>query len=90
MAPTDEKEVPRLPWDNFSNWVHAICVVTFDLELGQAMEVSKGLSPTLSSLPPFSPLSLLFFSVSPYILCCVLSIDKGGLLFKGQRVKVCG
>ena len=41
MAPNDEKEAPLLPWDNFSNWVHAICVVTFDLELGQAMEVCK-------------------------------------------------
>uniref|UniRef100_A0A914WA65 UDENN domain-containing protein n=1 Tax=Plectus sambesii TaxID=2011161 RepID=A0A914WA65_9BILA len=28
-----------LPWDKFSNWVHCICVVTFDLELGQALEV---------------------------------------------------
>ena len=28
-----------LPWDQFSNWIHCCCVVTFDLELGQAMEV---------------------------------------------------
>ena len=42
MAPNDEKDAPLLPWDNFSKWVHAICVVTFDLELGQAMEVSGG------------------------------------------------
>ncbi|CAG0921681.1 unnamed protein product [Notodromas monacha] len=27
-----------LPWDQFCNWVHCVCVVTFDLELGQAME----------------------------------------------------
>lgn len=26
-------------WKRFSEWVHCICVVTFDLELGQAMEV---------------------------------------------------
>lgn len=39
MSPNDEKEAPLLPWDQFSNWVHAICVVTFDLELGQAMEL---------------------------------------------------
>lgn len=26
-------------WDGFSNWFHCICVVTFDLELGQALEV---------------------------------------------------
>lgn len=27
------------PWCNFSNWVHSICVVTFDLEMGQALEM---------------------------------------------------
>lgn len=26
-------------WEGFSNWFHSICVVTFDLELGQALEV---------------------------------------------------
>lgn len=30
-----------LPWDRFSNWLHCVCVVTFDLELGQAMEVRR-------------------------------------------------
>ncbi|XP_043934710.1 protein DENND6A isoform X2 [Protopterus annectens] len=28
-----------LPWDHFSSWLHCICVVGFDLELGQAVEV---------------------------------------------------
>ncbi|XP_007908990.1 DENN/MADD domain containing 6Aa isoform X3 [Callorhinchus milii] len=32
-------ESPTLPWDRFSAWVHSICVVGFDLELGQAVEV---------------------------------------------------
>ncbi|VDD88152.1 unnamed protein product [Enterobius vermicularis] len=27
------------PWERFNGWVHCICVVTFDLELGQALEV---------------------------------------------------
>lgn len=27
------------PWDRFRDWLHSICVVTFDLELGQALEV---------------------------------------------------
>jgi len=39
------EEVPlsstMLPWDRFSNWLHCACVVTFDLELGQAMEVRR-------------------------------------------------
>ena len=29
---------PLLHWDRFAAWVHGICVVTFDLELGQAIE----------------------------------------------------
>lgn len=28
-----------LSGDVFSNWIHCICVVTFDIELGQAIEV---------------------------------------------------
>lgn len=30
-----------LPWDRFSAWLHCICVVGFDLELGQAVEVRQ-------------------------------------------------
>ena len=26
-------------WEAFSNWACCVCVVTFDLELGQALEV---------------------------------------------------
>lgn len=26
-------------WEGFHNWLYCICVVTFDLELGQALEV---------------------------------------------------
>lgn len=36
---SDKQDVSVLPWDRFSRWVYCICVVTFDLELGQAMEV---------------------------------------------------
>lgn len=32
------EELIPLQWDRFSNWLHCVCVVTFDLELGQAME----------------------------------------------------
>ncbi|CAB3369135.1 Hypothetical predicted protein [Cloeon dipterum] len=28
-----------LPWDKFSNWLHCVCVVTFDLEIGQTLEL---------------------------------------------------
>ncbi|XP_073420001.1 protein DENND6A isoform X1 [Dendrobates tinctorius] len=31
-------EPPALPWDRFSSWLHCICVVGFDLELGQTVE----------------------------------------------------
>nr|XP_033782665.1 protein DENND6A [Geotrypetes seraphini] len=40
-------EALSLPWDRFSAWLHCICVVGFDLELGQAVEV---LYPTHSKL----------------------------------------
>lgn len=33
---------PLLPWDRFSAWLHCVCVVGFDLELGQAVEVGEG------------------------------------------------
>lgn len=26
-------------WDRLHDWIYCVCVVTFDLELGQAMEV---------------------------------------------------
>ncbi|BFZ08313.1 hypothetical protein BsWGS_11351 [Bradybaena similaris] len=35
----DNKSFAVLPWDNFSNWIYCACIVTFDLELGQAMEL---------------------------------------------------
>ncbi|KAK7499904.1 hypothetical protein BaRGS_00008752 [Batillaria attramentaria] len=35
----DQLSPTMLPWDRFSNWIHCCCVVTFDLELGQAMEL---------------------------------------------------
>ncbi|XP_026306408.1 uncharacterized protein LOC113221291 [Piliocolobus tephrosceles] len=31
---------PAAPWARFSAWLECVCVVTFDLELGQALEVS--------------------------------------------------
>ncbi|KAL0268699.1 UNVERIFIED_CONTAM: hypothetical protein PYX00_010530 [Menopon gallinae] len=35
----DSPSTCLLPWDRFSAWIHCICVVTFDLELGQALEL---------------------------------------------------
>ncbi|XP_076845063.1 protein DENND6A isoform X2 [Brachyhypopomus gauderio] len=35
----EESEQLILPWDRFSAWLHCVCVVGFDLELGQAVEV---------------------------------------------------
>ncbi|CAI4227786.1 unnamed protein product [Auanema sp. JU1783] len=28
-----------MDWDRFREWIHSICIVTFDLELGQALEI---------------------------------------------------
>ncbi|KAE8616905.1 hypothetical protein XENTR_v10008925 [Xenopus tropicalis] len=38
----------RLPWEGFSAWLDGICVVTFDLELGQAMELVYPLNVKLT------------------------------------------
>ncbi|XP_015516240.1 protein DENND6A [Neodiprion pinetum] len=35
----EDLKISRKKWERFSNWVHCICVVTFDLELGQAIEL---------------------------------------------------
>lgn len=37
----EPEEAFLLPWDRFSTWLHCICVVGFDLELGQAVEVRQ-------------------------------------------------
>lgn len=34
----------RCPWARFSSWLECVCVVTFDLELGQAIEVRSCVS----------------------------------------------
>lgn len=46
-APEDDDEDEGrgrglLRWDGFSAWLHCVCVVGFDLELGQAVEVRPG------------------------------------------------
>ena len=33
----EENEIPE--WDRLADWIHCICVVTFDLEIGQMIEV---------------------------------------------------
>ncbi|XP_077565371.1 protein DENND6B [Stigmatopora nigra] len=38
MEPADELEAESRPWDRLSSWLECVCVVTFDLELGQAIE----------------------------------------------------
>lgn len=43
-----------LPWDRFSTWLHCICVVGFDLELGQAVEVSDRGSSAVGGCNPLT------------------------------------
>lgn len=40
-----------LRWDGFSAWLHCVCVVGFDLELGQAVEVRPGRSVVPAPCP---------------------------------------
>lgn len=36
---SSQEEMIYEKWERFHNWVHCMCIVTFDLELGQAIEV---------------------------------------------------
>lgn len=39
---TQEKTImTKRKWESLDNWIHCICIVTFDLELGQAVEVKQ-------------------------------------------------
>ena len=42
-------DLERETWELFSNWVCCVCIVTFDLELGQALEVNMQLAYLHSS-----------------------------------------
>lgn len=52
-----------LRWDGFSAWLHCVCVVGFDLELGQAVEVRPGrtlsarFAPARARLAPAEPVA---------------------------------
>ncbi|XP_016067138.1 PREDICTED: protein DENND6B [Miniopterus natalensis] len=37
--PSSGVQAPATPWARFSAWLECVCVVTFDLELGQALEL---------------------------------------------------
>lgn len=43
----EHKILTKRNWDNFNSWIHCICVVTFDLELGQAVEVNYIFKPNI-------------------------------------------
>lgn len=63
-GPGGEDEDPAgntvlLPWDRFSTWLHCICVVGFDLELGQAVEVREDPWRSAGSSEEGSPLGRL-------------------------------
>uniref|UniRef100_A0A8D0CDA7 DENN/MADD domain containing 6Aa n=1 Tax=Scleropages formosus TaxID=113540 RepID=A0A8D0CDA7_SCLFO len=60
VGPGDESlaEPLLLPWDRFSAWLHCICVVGFDLELGQAVEVIYPHHSKLTDKETCSDLSL--------------------------------
>lgn len=57
VSEEDEEDEGRgrglLRWDGFSAWLHCVCVVGFDLELGQAVEVrpSRTLTPCATRVP---------------------------------------
>nr|XP_006004149.1 PREDICTED: protein DENND6B [Latimeria chalumnae] len=52
----------RLPWRRFSAWLECVCVVTFDLELGQAIELVYPQEAKLTEKEVRHSLFLLFFA----------------------------
>ena len=40
-----DEDRKSLPWDRFNCWIKCFCVVTFDLELGQVIEVGMFCRP---------------------------------------------
>ncbi|VEN38323.1 unnamed protein product, partial [Callosobruchus maculatus] len=44
----NQDELKEISWDGFHNWLYCICVVTFDLELGQALEATFPRNVSLS------------------------------------------
>ena len=69
--PTDENEGEavkklRSAWPNLHQWVSCICVVTFDLELGQAIEVKSTDQSRQSTL------------ITEWIFCIKIHYGGGG------------
>lgn len=55
----DAKVLDEYTWENIENWIHCICIVNFDLELGQALEVpteeAKNMGPLMILLQGIYP-----------------------------------
>ncbi|XP_057709668.1 protein DENND6B isoform X4 [Corythoichthys intestinalis] len=94
MDPEDGREAERRPWERLSSWLECVCVVTFDLELGQAIELlyppdvkltEKEVSERQTGLPGVSSSRL---SSSPPEKQPVLLILPGLLLRMRRRHSV--
>ena len=56
MAEAALKDESHESWEKFHHWICCICVVTFDLELGQALEVNLFTRTSfILSIPQYSP-----------------------------------
>uniref|UniRef100_A0A8C0H279 DENN domain containing 6A n=1 Tax=Chelonoidis abingdonii TaxID=106734 RepID=A0A8C0H279_CHEAB len=76
-----------LPWDRFSAWLHCVCVVGFDLELGQAVEV---IYPQHSKLTDKEKTSICYLSFPDsnsgkcfLLLCHLKSVCKDPAYYYG-------
>lgn len=71
-----------LPWDRFSAWLHCVCVVGFDLELGQAVEVGEAAvrAPLgAGSAAPFPPLRAAPLRAGPSLRPAGIGESSGGI-----------
>ncbi|XP_032348487.1 protein DENND6B isoform X2 [Camelus ferus] len=103
-APSSATRAPGAPWARFSAWLECVCVVTFDLELGQALELvypsdsrltDKEVGPALWERTSPGEQALTRFPVFQKSSICYLSFpdSHSGCLGDTQfsfRIRQCG
>uniref|UniRef100_A0A4W5NKW3 UDENN domain-containing protein n=1 Tax=Hucho hucho TaxID=62062 RepID=A0A4W5NKW3_9TELE len=78
----EENTESSLPWVRFSSWLECVCVVTFDLELGQAIELVYPHHVKLTEKEKTSVCYLSFpdsysARAGPFLWLCLLQTSQG-------------
>ncbi|XP_038833681.1 protein DENND6B-like isoform X3 [Salvelinus namaycush] len=89
-----ENTESSLPWARFSSWLECVCVVTFDLELGQAIELVYPHDVKLTEKEKTSICYLSFpdsysARAGPFLWLCLLQTSQGRRRQKRLLSEVC-